>query len=111
METLTLALILWLGGRPALEPVDRSAAECAFEHAQYAGRCVERVTPAEKQTPLQACRAVLACLNDPRCVKTYCNATTLRGGWRLVSPNPEARSSAHLPGSVSFAACACGMGH
>jgi len=93
MDTLIVTLMLSGVGTQADASVDRSAVQCALEHAQYAGQCVERVTPEEKQTPLQACQAVLACLNDPRCVKTYCNATTLRGGWKLVSPKSEARSA------------------
>jgi len=55
------------------------------------GTCVEKVTPEEDQSHLAACRVVLACLNDTRCVKTYCQATTIRGGWTLVSPKPESK--------------------
>jgi len=93
MDTIIVTLTLSLLVTPAQEPVAPSAVECTFEHARYAGTCVERVTPEEKQTHLQACQAVLGCLNDTRCVKTYCNATTLRGGWKLVSPKPEAASA------------------
>ncbi|HEX6972783.1 MAG TPA: hypothetical protein VF147_00195 [Vicinamibacterales bacterium] len=65
---------------------------CTFSHPQYSGQCVEKVTPEGKQTPVQACRVVLDCLNNARCVKTYCQATTIRGGWTLVSPKePEKR--------------------
>ena len=57
--------------------VEQSTVACTFDHPDYAG-----------QTPMQACGVVLACLNDTRCVKTYCGATTIRGGWRLVSAKP-----------------------
>ena len=69
---------------PKPEPV-----ACTFAHPQYAGNCVETVTPADKQTPVQACRVVLGCLNNAQCVKTYCQSTTIRGGWTLVSPKEK----------------------
>jgi hypothetical protein len=64
---------------------------CTFLNPRYAGECVEHVTPASDQTPVQACTVILDCLNNPQCVKTYCRATTIRGGWSLESPKPEAR--------------------
>lgn len=74
-------------GAPAMtDPVD-----CTFAHPQYAGKCVEKVTPEAKQTPVQACRVILGCLNNSQCVKTYCQSTTIRGGWSLVSPKEKER--------------------
>lgn len=70
-------------------PLDKDPIDCTFAHPQYVGTCVEKVTPTEKQTPVQACRVILDCLNSIRCVKTYCQATTIRGGWSLVSPKPK----------------------
>ncbi len=72
--------------RAVSEPVD-----CTFSNPRYAGKCVEQVTPSGRQTPVEACRVVLNCLNDPRCVKTYCQATTVRGGWSLDSPKDPKR--------------------
>lgn len=72
--------------RPGTVPVD-----CTFSNPRYAGKCVEQVTPAARETPVQACRAILDCLNDTRCVKTYCQATTVRGGWSLDSPKDTPR--------------------
>jgi hypothetical protein len=34
-------------------------------------------------TPAQACQVILQCLNDVDCLKTYCQATTIRSGWQL----------------------------
>ena len=31
------------------------------------------------------CKPILDCLNDTRCIKTYCGATTIRQGWVLES--------------------------
>jgi len=58
---------------------------CAFSHPSYSGWC--RVTedlPAGTGSRT-FCSRVLACLNDVRCLGTYCNATTIRGGWKLES--------------------------
>ena len=72
---------------PGLVPApDTRPIECTFSNPRYAGACVEQVTPTEKQTPVQACQVILDCLNNSQCVKTYCHATTIRGGWALVSP-------------------------
>ena len=72
------------GERKAQGPVP-----CTFANPQYAGKCTQSVTPAAKQTEVEACQVILGCLNDVRCVKTYCNSTTIRGGWSLVSPKPK----------------------
>lgn len=72
---------------PAAEkPQETYTVECTFSNPGYSGPCaVSEVTP-RSLAPDAACRQVLACLNDARCVtKTYCNATTVRGGWKLVS--------------------------
>lgn len=58
---------------------------CGFSHPSYSGWC--RVTedlPAGTGSRT-FCSRVLACLNDVRCLGTYCNATTIRGGWKLES--------------------------
>ena len=58
---------------------------CGFRNPSYAGICEERV-PYEKGKKLEAiCKPVLDCLNDTRCIKTYCGATTIRQGWVLES--------------------------
>ena len=58
---------------------------CGFRHPSYAGLCEER-TPYVKDKKLEAiCKPILDCLNDTRCIKTYCGATTIRQGWVLES--------------------------
>jgi hypothetical protein len=58
---------------------------CAFRNASYAGLCEER-TPYVKGKKLEAlCKPILDCLNDTRCIKTYCGSTTIRQGWVLES--------------------------
>lgn len=62
-----------------------AGATCVFTHPAYSGKCTQNVEVAEGSTANDACSMVLDCLNDVRCTKTYCNATSLRGGWRLES--------------------------
>jgi len=59
------------------------AVTCTFANPSYAGDCVEKTTRTEKEKPAAACRPILDCLNNPRCVKNYCQATTIRQGWTL----------------------------
>ena len=88
MRTAALALLLAfsvsLRGAPAAQPGGTYVVECTFSNPAYSGKCgVSEETP-PAVTPQKACEAILACLNDTRCVtKTYCNATTVRGGWKL----------------------------
>ena len=59
--------------------------ECAFSNAAYSGYCPVSEKVSARLTPAAACRNVLSCLNNAQCIKTYCNATTVRGGWKLES--------------------------
>ena len=62
------------------KPIDVT---CTFTNSSYAGDCVEKATRTEKEKPGAACAPILDCLNNERCVKTYCQSTTLRQGWKL----------------------------
>lgn len=79
-------------------PGDARAVVCTFSNPAYAGHCTVSEDAPRSVSAQTACRSVLACLNSVRCVtKTYCNATTVRGGWKLVSAKdaaPEARTAA-----------------
>jgi hypothetical protein len=92
MRSLALALlfVLLAGARGVLEaradpePAGTYVVECSFSHPAYSGRCGVSETTPRSTPPKEACEAILSCLNDSRCSgKTYCNATTLRGGWKL----------------------------
>ena len=87
MRSLSLALLLVLSaslrGAPQA-PEGTYTVGCVFSNPAYAGKCTVSEETPKASTPQKACEAILACLNDTRCVtKTYCNATTLRGGWEL----------------------------
>ncbi|MGE5346827.1 MAG: hypothetical protein ACM3JH_12810 [Acidithiobacillales bacterium] len=58
---------------------------CTFSNPSYSGDCHQPASATPDQTANDACQAILACLNDVQCIKTYCNATQIRGGWHLVS--------------------------
>jgi hypothetical protein len=102
MKSLPLALLCIGTGLQAASPAPREASTppdtytvvCTFTNPAYSGLCsVSEATP--RSVPAQAaCRGVLSCLNSDRCVtKTYCNATTVRGGWRLVTAKGAPRGS------------------
>ncbi len=78
---LSFALALPATTRALQEkPIDVT---CTFTNASYAGDCVEKTTRGEKEKPSAACAPILDCLNNERCVKTYCQSTTVRQGWKL----------------------------
>ncbi len=64
-------------------------AACVFTHPAFAGKCTENVDVAENSSADEACSVILECLNDVRCTKTYCSATSLRGGWKLETASPK----------------------
>jgi len=70
---------------PSASPAaaEQRTAVCTFTNPAYSGECVESTTIAEDSTAKKACQAILDCLNNPRCVTTYCNSSTLRSGWVL----------------------------
>jgi hypothetical protein len=86
-SVLPVLFVMGLADAPAAPTVT-----CEFSNPGYSGRC--RVTNPVRagKRPRGLCSQVLACLNDARCVRTYCNATTIRGGWKLekVETAPKA---------------------
>jgi mono/diheme cytochrome c family protein len=66
-------------------PGDGRLALCVFSQASIAGRCTESPVLPMGTSARAVCEGILACLNDPACIKTHCGATTIRGGWTLES--------------------------
>jgi hypothetical protein len=79
---LSAALAVGSASAPA---APQATASCVFSNPAFAGKCKETATVAAGSTEKQACEAILQCLNDVRCVKTYCQATTVLTGWTLES--------------------------
>jgi hypothetical protein len=63
-------------------------AVCVFTNPAFAGKCTETADVPSGTTPAQACDVILQCLNSVDCLKTYCQATTIRSGWKLESAKP-----------------------
>jgi hypothetical protein len=56
---------------------------CSFSNPGYSGWCRQNAPVPKDGTPDQVCQGILNCLNDTQCNATYCDATQLRGGWKL----------------------------
>jgi len=86
--TLAVVLALACAGGVALAVAGQAKEPpvvCGFRNTSYTGLCEER-TPYVKGRKLEAlCKPILDCLNDTRCIRTYCGATTIRQGWVLES--------------------------
>lgn len=92
MQLILVALLLGThaavaGTAPekAQSPPDETfTVECTFANPAYSGPCAVSEKVSQKLSPRAACTEILSCLNNPQCLKTYCNATTVRGGWTLL---------------------------
>lgn len=56
---------------------------CSFRNPSYSGYCRQDASLPKDGSAEEVCQGILKCLNDVRCVQTYCNATTIRGHWKL----------------------------
>jgi hypothetical protein len=99
IESLLILFVAVLAGTPASVAADSasqtqasfssptpgaaSTVTCNFSNPGYSGWCrvTKQLQPGKR--PRGFCSQVLACLNDVRCIRTYCNATTIRSGWKL----------------------------
>ena len=77
--------VFLFAARPPAPAADSAAATCVFTNPGFAGKCTENASIAQGRSAQQACESILRCLNDTACLKTYCQATTIRSGWRLES--------------------------
>jgi hypothetical protein len=68
----------------AAPTADEPRPHCCFTNARYVGTC--EVEPAKDET----CATILQYLNNPQSQgKAYCNATSVRGGWKQVPCQPK----------------------
>lgn len=70
-------------------PTSGRTVTCELSNPAYSGWCRVTEKLAKDAAPGDVCEGVLRCLNDAACTKTYCNATTIRSGWRLESVRTE----------------------
>ena len=95
MKRIVLTVLLLLlvpGARSATSQgvAPAGKATCVFSNPAFAGKCVENVDVSKSSSAKQACESVLNCLNNVGCLKTYCQATTVRTGWKLESAKAAA---------------------
>ena len=101
MCRVLLVLLLGLQGARQGEPAARGetaaektyTVECTFRNPAYSGSCTVSESVSEKSPPATACGEILSCLNNSQCSKTYCNATTVRGGWTLEKAERQQKGS------------------
>ena len=98
MRTVILALLLAAGSVTFAVPAQEKdpPVVCGFRNASYTGLCEERTPHVQGRKPDALCKPILDCLNDTRCIKTYCGATTIRQGWVLESAT-RGKSGAEVP--------------
>jgi protein-disulfide isomerase-like protein with CxxC motif len=78
----------WSPPPPTAAGASAARAVCVFSNPSFAGRCTETTDVQPGSSPRRACEAILGCLNDTACIKSYCEATTIRQGWALESATP-----------------------
>lgn len=79
------AIVGYVESLQVKERAEPTMALCVLSHPSLPAPCTEAVPLPPGGTAQDACSAVLACLDDPRCIKTYCQGTTIRQGWALES--------------------------
>jgi hypothetical protein len=85
LAAVVLLLAAHRGSPAAQSAAPAPQATCVFSNPAFAGKCTETAPVAQGSTPAQACEPILQCLNNVDCLKTYCQATTVRTGWKLES--------------------------
>ena len=80
-----LALLVPSGRAASGDSPSGATATCVLTNPAFSGACTQSTPIPAGSTAAQACQSVLSCLNNVQCEKTYCNATTVRGGWKLES--------------------------
>jgi hypothetical protein len=85
-------VLIALGGwsPPTVAAESAARAVCVFSNPSFAGHCRETTDVQPGSSARQACEEILACLNNAACIKSYCEATTIRQGWALDSASLKA---------------------
>ena len=89
---MTMGAMHAAGSAPPSIPATSSSATCVFSNPGFAGKCTQSAPIAAGSNEQKTCESILQCLNDTRCLKTYCG-TEIRTGWKLES----AKSSGTAP--------------
>ena len=91
--TFVALLVGPLAGASSSTSEQSANVTCSLSNPSHSGWCRATVPVPKGKTGQSACEGVLACLNDTHCTKTYCEATTTRGGWKLEKVEPATSSA------------------
>jgi hypothetical protein len=58
---------------------------CSFSNPSYSGWCKQNSPLPRGGSAQQVCQGILDCLNNAQCNETFCDATQVRGNWKLES--------------------------
>src|SRR5512140_820447 len=74
------------------QSADTYTVECTFTNPAYSGQCTVSEDMPRSLSVRASCNRILGCLNNNQCItKTYCNATSIRSGWKLVTAKAAPR--------------------
>ena len=90
LTALLLVLILEARSATSQGVPPAAKATCVFTNPAFAGKCVQNADVGKGSSPKQACESILGCLNNTGCLKTYCQATSVRNGWKRESAKAAA---------------------
>lgn len=72
------------GGRAgSAQDTPARSVTCSFSNPSYSGWCRETRPVPEGGSAEQICQDILSCLNNVQCGEAHCNATQIRGGWKI----------------------------
>ncbi len=82
--TVLLAVATILSLRQSAQGQDPpTTVTCSFSNPSYSGWCKQTAPIPQGGSANQVCQNILSCLNNTQCDETYCDATQIRGGWKL----------------------------
>lgn len=82
---LVTCLFLAHPGRATQSSDKPPTVTCSFSNPSYSGWCKQNAPLPSGGSAQQVCQGILNCLNNAQCNETFCNATQLRGNWKLES--------------------------
>ena len=77
------AALLAARGRVEAQNPPPTSVTCSFSNPSYSGWCKQTQPIPQNGSAQQVCENILSCLNNTQCNETFCNATQIRGGWKI----------------------------
>jgi hypothetical protein len=82
---LVAGFLLSSAGGAAQSSDQPKTVTCSFSNPSYSGWCKQNAPLPSGGSAAQVCQDILSCLNNDQCNETFCNATQIRGNWKLES--------------------------